>query len=61
MTRMSLSAVAGALAASFGLAGAALAGCPGHSTQSVQSEAPATVVDSTVPPMTPAPETKTGG
>lgn len=61
MTRMSLYTVAGAFVASLGLAGAALADCAGHSMQSVQSEAPATVVDVTMPPMTPAPETKTGG
>ncbi len=59
--KLSLSLAAIAFVASLGLAATATAECQRH-MQSVQTSAPATVVDATpLPPSTPVPETKTGG
>ena len=63
MSKRSLSVAFGAFAVSMLVAGVAFADCPGHSTESAQSVAPSTIVQANPPalPMTPAPETKTGG
>ncbi len=63
MSKHSISLAFGAFAASVLVAGAAFAACPGHSTESAQAVAPAKIVQANPPalPMTPAPETKTGG
>ncbi len=63
MSKSSISLAFGAFAASILVAGAAFAECAGHSTESAQSVVPAKMVQATpsAVPMTPAPETKTGG
>ncbi len=64
MSKLTLSLVTAAVAASFVVAGAASAGADCvKATHTAQSNVPATVSDATpvVPPATTTPETKTGG